>query len=155
MAEVGTIDSARQGGVRWKSGRADQRHNDDVARRGWRSIGLIQESGDGKAGDIDRAGVANETKRALSARVAGRNGDGWLSELRRTNKTFYSPGRTCRSARAGERPIFRRRHVSDAACVHWSIRPGPNRVSQWRWRFSIAIQRHDVGWSGTIYRHMV
>ena len=33
--------------------------------------------------------------------------------------------------------------------------PGCNCVSQWRRRFSIAIQRHDVGRSGTVYVHMV
>src|SRR5947199_394832 len=95
---------------------AEQRSRERTknTRRGWRSIGLIQEFGGAGGGDVGRTRFTNETKRALSARMAGRNGDGWLSELRQIDKEFQSSSRTCLSACAGERPVFRRRHVSDA-----------------------------------------
>src|SRR5262249_8182695 len=70
---------------------------------------------------------------------------------RRTDKALQLAGRTRLCARAGERPIFRRRHIPDAASASRSIRPGCKSVSQWRWSFSIAIHRHDVGWPGAIY----
>jgi SAM-dependent methyltransferase len=99
------------GAVCWKSGRAIQRHHDDLARSSWRSLGVIQESGGAGAGDIRGTRFANKHERALSSRVAGRHGHGRLSELRRGRKALQSSSRTCFSPCAGERPVFCRRHV--------------------------------------------
>ena len=66
---------------------------------------------------------------------------------------------TCRS---NTPQCLRRRtaHFLSAAYIRCclrsrSVRQGCKCVSQWRGRFSIAIQRHDVGRTGAIYVHMV
>ena len=96
MADTGVIDAARQEEFVGKVVEQISGTMTTLLGSNWRSIGLIQEFGGAGAGDIGGARVANKPERALSARMAGRNGDGRLSELRRNNKTFHSAGRTCR-----------------------------------------------------------
>ena len=42
-----------------------------------------------------------------------------------------------------------------ASRIHERVRPRADRISQWRWGSAIAIQRHDVGRSGKIHLHLV
>ena len=108
-------------------------------------------------GSATSAELASRTKlneRYLREWLGGMGTAGYVNYDGAT-KRFSLPAEHASVLAQENGPVFCRRHVSDAACVHQRIRPRSECFSQWRWRFPVAIQRHDVGRSGAVYMHMV
>ena len=155
MAEAGVIDAARQEEFVGKVVQQISGTMTTLLGAIGDRLGLFKDLAE--QGSATSAELASRTKlneRYLREWLGGMATAGYLN-YERNHKALQSASRTRLRSCAGERPIFCRRHISDAASASRSIRPGCKCVSQWRRRFSIAIQRNDVGRSGTVYVHMV
>ena len=153
MADTGVIDAARQ-----------EEFVEVVEQISGTMTTLLAAIGDrlGLFKNLAEQGPATSAELASRTKLNERYLREWLGGMATAGylnydapKTLYPAGRTRGGASAGERPIFCRRHISDAASASRSIRRGFKRVSHWRRRFSITIQRHDVGWPGTVHLRMV
>src|SRR5205823_6584688 len=121
MADTGVIDAARQEEFVGKVVEQISGTMTTLLAAIGDRLGLFKNLAEQGPADIGGTRVANNSKRALSARMAGRNGDGWLCGLRQTYKALQSASLTRASTGAGERPIFCWRHISDAASASRSI----------------------------------
>jgi len=119
MAEAATIDAARQEEFVGKVVEQISGTMTTLLGAVGDRLGLFKNlAAEGPATSAELASRTKLNERYLREWLGGM---ATLFELRRIDKAFQSSSRTCVSARARERPLFYRWHISDAASASWSI----------------------------------